>query len=255
MGVMKTYKYIRRNIRLLLHLGNKYHCPFCGYHARSTYLIGNDVEVLKEKIVIGATRRYGGCWSCNSKDRERLIYLYLKNHYNISERANKLTVLHIAPEKILSQALMLLKIKSYLCGDKFEQGYLYPENVQQMDILHLPFKDNSLDLVIANHVLEHILEDEKALNEIYRVLVPDGQAILQVLISQSLSETLEIENLPTCQQELIYGQYDHVRLYGQDYSERLAESGFTVEKINISNLYPKAGLDPREDIYIVHKTQ
>jgi len=86
--------------------------------------------------------------------------------------------------------------------------------------------------VIANHVLEHIKEEEKVLPEILRVLKPGGLAILQVPIANKLNKTFEDPTILTKDdREKFYGQFDHVRLYGKDYPDRLSAAGFIVIKI------------------------
>lgn len=95
------------------------------------------------------------------------------------------------------------------------------------DICALPFEDNTYDFILCNHVLEHIPNDLKAMEELYRVLKPGGTAILQVPLEEDRENTFEDDSI-TDQQERtrIFGQYDHVRIYGQDYYKRLQEVGF-----------------------------
>ena len=95
------------------------------------------------------------------------------------------------------------------------------------DICALPFEDNTYDFILCNHVLEHIPNDLKAMEELYRVLKPGGTAILQVPLEEDRENTFEDDTI-TDQQERtrIFGQYDHVRIYGQDYYKRLQEVGF-----------------------------
>ena len=101
------------------------------------------------------------------------------------------------------------------------------------DICALPFKDNSFDFIICNHVLEHIPDDTKAMKELYRVLAPKGIAILQVPYDANLSKTFE-DNTITDQRERtrIFGQYDHLRVYGMDYFKKLSSIGFDVEALD-----------------------
>ncbi len=228
-------------------------CPFCNNKMYNPYFIGVDAAVLKEKNVIGGGRRKAGCSKCGSSDRERLIYVYLKNELNVFNK-KKLSILHMAPEKNITQKLLELGFNQYVCGDLFTEGYSYPQHVRNINILNIPFIENTFDLIICNHLLEHIPNDIDAMSEIFRVLKTGGTAILQVPISETLEKTFEdftITN-PT-DREKFFGQFDHVRIYGQDYSDRLRSIGFKVNRVNIHNEYPKFGLNKKEDIFVCSK--
>src|SRR3989304_2688717 len=107
-------KKIRSELKLFLNRGDKYLCPFCHYQAKELSMIGLSVPVLKEKEVIGAGRRMGGCFKCGSSDRERLTYIYLEKVYNLPSRNKDIKILHFAPSKHLSDALLKLNIKNYI---------------------------------------------------------------------------------------------------------------------------------------------
>lgn len=101
------------------------------------------------------------------------------------------------------------------------------------DICDLPFQDNEFDFIICNHVLEHIPNDTKAMQEIYRVLAPDGTAILQVPYKADLEKTFEDDSITDPKERArIFGQYDHVRVYGMDYFTKLESIGFKVEAVD-----------------------
>jgi len=103
------------------------------------------------------------------------------------------------------------------------------------DILDLPFEDNSFDMVLCNHVLEHIEDDAKAMSELYRVLKPSGMGIFQIPQDLSLEKTYEDFNITSEEErKKHFGQYDHVRIYGKDYFDRLRKVGFKVEEVNYS---------------------
>ena len=234
--------------------GNKYECPFCNFSSNALAVIGLDLPVLIEKQVIGGGKRHGGCYYCGSTDRERLIYTYLVEKMNILENCKKMRVLHIAPEKNLSKFLSKLDLHQYVCGDLHAIGYSYPKHVQNLNILNLPFDDNTFDLIICNHVLEHIQKDLLGMQELRRVLKKAGKAILQVPISKNSLTTFEDLSITNPKQrEKVFGQFDHIRIYGQDYSQRLQESGFKLCRINISSEYPKYGLNKDEDLFICEK--
>jgi predicted SAM-dependent methyltransferase len=103
------------------------------------------------------------------------------------------------------------------------------------DICHLPFEDDSYDVILCNHVLEHILDDEKAMKELYRVLKPGGWGVFQIPQDLKRETTFE-DNTITDKKERtkIFGQYDHVRVYGLDYFDKLRDVGFKVEAVDYS---------------------
>ncbi|MFS4492259.1 class I SAM-dependent methyltransferase [Maribacter sp. 2308TA10-17] len=249
--IFKIYRKIRSQLQILTHKGDKYQCPFCNYNARDLFVIGRTSKVLKEKHVIGGMRAASGCYKCRSSQRERLIYTYLKEKLDIHNSGNVNNVLHIAPEPNLTRKLLDIEFENYVCGDLFTEGYSYPNHVENMNVTSIPYPDESFDLIMCNHVLEHVPEDQIAMNELRRVLNKEGIAILQVPISKVLGETFEDFSVTNpSERKQVFGQYDHVRIYGQDYVSRLENSGFKVKRVNISSEYPKYGLNVEEDIFV-----
>lgn len=250
-------KFVKEIIRMRLvikHKGDKYICPICDYNSDAWYPIGWSPAVLNSKEVIGAGLRNGGCYNCKSTDRERLIYTYLKYETNFISHHSDKKVLHVAPEILLTQKLLDAQFNTYICGDLFTKGYSYPKHVVHMNVLDIPHDKETFDLIICNHVLEHIVEDAQAISELYRVLKNDGTAILQVPISNNSPKTHEDFTVTNPKdRETIFGQYDHVRLYGQDYVDRLQRGGFKVRRINISEKYSRYGVNSKEDLFICFK--
>jgi predicted SAM-dependent methyltransferase len=159
-----------------------------------------------------------------SLERHRLLWLYLNDKTDFFTSLEKKKVLHFAPEQAFYKLFRNQKNLDYTTTDLFS-----PLADVKADICDLPFKDNSYDVILCNHVLEHIPDDTKAMQELYRVLKPGGMAILQ--IPQDLSrETTFADDSITNQKEraAIFGQYDHVRIYGRDYFDKLRSIGFTV---------------------------
>ena len=104
----------------------------------------------------------------------------------------------------------------------------------------MPFEDNFFDFILCNHVLEHIVDDTKAMKELYRVLKRKGTAILQVPINVGRDRTFEDNNITTKKERIEkFGQYDHVREYGLDYYKKLESIGFSVEKNNYASKFNK----------------
>lgn len=236
------------------HIGIRYECPFCGFLSKDLALLGIDTPAARKYKTIGMGIRPGMCWKCRAKDKEKLLYLYLRDVVNLFD-VHSLRLLHIAPENIIAQRILSIKSIDYVCGDFFAKGYMYPPYVRNMNVLNLPFPDNDFDMVMCNHVLEHVEDDRKAMNELYRVLKKGGIGILQVPMSKNIEKTLEDSLVKTPKDRLaIFGQIDHLRLYGLDYKSRLEECNFRVELVHFSNdVIEKYGLDKNEDLYICHK--
>jgi SAM-dependent methyltransferase len=171
--------------------------------------------------MVGSNLDNFSCPVCLSHDRERHLWLYLQASHLLPIMQNA-EILHFAPELHLSRRIIALKPKRYIKAD------LYPtaSDIQTVNLLAMPFENATFDVLIANHVLEHVENDRLALAEIIRVLKPNGWAILQTPYASHLEKTWEDAGVQTDQQRLLaYGQEDHVRLYGQDIFERITTTG------------------------------
>lgn len=193
------------------------------------------------------------CPKCLSLERHRLIWLYLKEKTDFFVSEKKM--LHIAPEHCFIDRFESMKSLNYLTAD-IES----PLAKIKMDIHNIPLKDNSVDVVFCNHVLEHVDDDIRALKEIKRVLKPLGWAILQIPFFYPLREkTYENKRITDPKErEKVFGQDDHVRLYGKDYGDRLSSVGFEVFAENFAKELPsqiikKYALPSKEIIYKVLK--
>jgi len=163
-----------------------------------------------------------------SLERHRLLWLYLNNETNFFSKTLK--VLHVAPEQCFYKLFKNLKKINYTTFDLNS-----PLADIKGDICNLPFKENSFDFILCNHVLEHINDDNKAMKELYRVLNKNGTAILQVPINQKSSKTLEDSSIVDKKERIEkFGQYDHIRLYGLDYFKKLESFGFKVNPLKYS---------------------
>ena len=178
-------------------------------------------------------RKNALCPGTLSLERHRLLWLYLDNETNFLN--SSLKVLHVAPEQVFYKKFKKLKNWDYLTFDLNS-----PIADIKGDLTSTNFKDESFDLIICNHVLEHIKDDKSALNEIYRVLKYNGISILQVPINLRREKTFEDSTIKSkIQREKYFGQYDHVREYGLDFKDRVEQSGFKVQMINYSKKISK----------------
>lgn len=161
-----------------------------------------------------------------SLERHRLLWLYLKNETDFFLAENK--VLHFAPEQAFYKHFRNLKNLDYTTTD-----LLSPLADVKADICNLPFGDNEFDIILCNHVLEHIPDDTKAMQELYRVLKSSGMGIFQIPQDLSRETTFEDNSITDRKERAkIFGQYDHVRIYGRDYFDKLRSIGFKVEEVD-----------------------
>jgi len=172
-----------------------------------------------------------------SLERHRLLWLYLKNETPFFKK--KLKVLHFAPEAAYYSRFKNLSNLIYHTTDINS-----PLATIKADICDLPMKDNSYDFILCNHVLEHIIDDKKAMKELYRVLKKGGIGIFQVPLDENRKKTYEDSSIVTPnERNKAFGQYDHVRIYGMDFFDRLSEAGFKVEKCNYTSQLSKEEIE------------
>lgn len=161
-----------------------------------------------------------------SLERHRLLWLYLQRETDFFSAKRRL--LHFAPEQAFYQRFKKMPQLDYVTTDLHS-----PLADVKADICQLPFEDNSFDMILCNHVLEHIPDDQKAMQELYRVLKPGGLGIFQIPQDRSRATTFQDDSITDPKERAaIFGQYDHVRVYGMDYFDRLTQVGFQVKAVD-----------------------
>lgn len=216
--ILIQLSYVVRPILVWFLKGNRYYDPIDGqgYYKMLPYGYGKQ----RDNVLAPATF---------SLERHRLMWLYLNNETNF--KTEKLKVLHIAPEQAFYKMFRKMRNLDYITSDLES-----PLADVKADICDLPFGDDTFDVILCNHVLEHIPDDHKAMTELYRVMKPSGWGIFQVPISYQRQETYEDPTVTSKEERKEkFGQYDHVRVYGLDYYNRLENAGFTVEKVDYTH--------------------
>lgn len=211
------FSYLVRPLFAFYYKGNRYEDPIDGNTFRSFLPYG--YKNPRENVLSPSTL---------SLERHRLLWLFLKNETNFFK--DYLEVLHFAPEQAFHNRFKKLKNITYTTTDLNS-----PLADVKADICNLPFSNNSFDVILCNHVLEHIPDDTKAMQELYRVLKPGGWAIFQIPQDLNRESTFEDNSITDKKERAkIFGQYDHVRIYGKDYFDKLRSVGFKVEEIDYS---------------------
>lgn len=191
-------------------------CPICNW-------IGT--EFIDFDCGYGHIFKKSTCPICRSQPRHRSFYLYLKK---VIPKNRTINVLHFAPERFLTGLFKSYNSINYLSIDINKKKAMKKE-----DITNLSFKDNSFEIIFCSHVLEHVIEDKKAMMELYRVLSKNGFAIIDVPINYNKENTYEDFSITSPEERTkAYWQHNHVRLYGRDFPDKLRSTGFNVRTDN-----------------------
>lgn len=238
---LKAFKYILNSIpRPLLIKASYWASPFVGFYLKGTKyfdpingksyrkFLPYGYETQRENVLAPGTM---------SLERHRLLWLFLKEKTDFFTTNKK--VLHVAPEQCFYKRFRKQKNINYLTTDLYS-----PLADVKADICDLPFQDNSYDVILCNHVLEHIEDDQKAMRELFRVLKPGGFGIFQVPQELERATTYEDWSITSPEERRKhFGQYDHVRVYGRDYFDKLRSVGFSVDEIQCKDIANTAEID------------
>jgi hypothetical protein len=199
--------------------GRGVECPLCGARYRRFMPYGY-VE----------TRKNALCPRCLALERHRLLWLWLSRETDITRggAAGK-KFLHVAPEVCLSKKFeKIFPPSEYITADLES-----PLAKVKMDVQAIPFPDATFDIVFCNHVLEHVADDRLAMRELRRVTRPGGRGVLLVPVDPARAVTFEDDTITDpAERTRVFGQYDHRRIYGRDYADRLREAGWAVDEVD-----------------------
>lgn len=226
----------------VLYKGTKHECSCCNGKFRKFLTFDG----------YGTKRENARCPKCGSLERHRLLWLFMKSELNIFNK--KISLLHIAPEPGIQQLLQPLKNIDYLSAD-----IASPLAMVKMDITDIQYPDNSFDAIICAHVLNHVDDDKKAMNELYRVLKADGWIIIQTPVDYNREKTFEDSSAKTsAERKKVFGQQDLARLYGKDFIDRLRAANFNVKIVHYgktlgSEISERMGLMEDDEIFYCTK--
>lgn len=230
----------------LLYVGRGKECPICGCRRRK-FLPYGYVEQRENAL----------CPNCLALERHRLLWLWLLRESDLGRGAVALPrLLHIAPEVALRNRLRKMYRTSserYVTADLES-----PLADMHFDVQHIPLEDGAFDVVIANHIMEHVEDDRLAMRELCRILRHGGWGVILSPIDQGRATTFEDDTITDEKERTrIFGQYDHRRIYGRDYAERLREAGFEVDVVDYKSQFTTKEQAlyalPDEKLYIVYK--
>ncbi len=201
------------------------YCVFCNQQVDAWlpfHIIHERSGFLGRLETVGSNVNRFWCPHCQSHDRERHLRLFL-DALSLLDCVRGGAILHMAPETRLAEFVLTHGPSLYVSGDLNPNN----ENVRKIDLQQIPFPDETFDLLICNHTLEHVDDATAALREMRRVLKPGARLICQTPFATRLTKTLEEPLLQSPEDRLFfYGQEDHVRLFGLDLEELIRQAGF-----------------------------
>lgn len=228
--------------RAILFTGWRVRCPCCNWKLRA-FTQGNTSLKTREK---------GYCPRCNSKSRHRRNWLFLKEHTDLFQAPTRL--LHVSPKYALARRFTKMANIEFTGIDL--EGRPFAEH--PIDVCDLPFESSKFDAIICIHVLEHVMDDRTAINELHRVLKQGGWALITVPIDLQ-QKTHEDPSIQTPQERKIhFGEEQHWRIYGNDFIDRLTSAGFEVALNRAENIprsiQNKFGILENEHVFLCKKT-
>jgi len=255
-------KALRRIVKLPRYLGTDHTCPVCGIGLRAFKPMwksyGRDVErfgyIHRNAEMETFNLKAFTCPKCDASDRERLMALHLDKVWPSFEPGHRIRLVDFAPAYPLS-----CKIKRYPSVD-YRSADLDRNDVQdRIDLTNISYPDESVDIFICSHMLEHIPDDRQAMRELRRILKPAGFGLVLVPLVVGVDETDEDPTVASIETRWRrFGMGDHIRQYGRrDFLNRLAEAGFAIEQLGIEHFgretFRRCGIAKNSVLYVVRR--
>ena len=201
---------IKRLINSIIYAGDEFYCPICSSKI-SAFIINEE--------------GFADCPICGSGERHRVDWIFLSKNTNLLNNAHK-KMLHVAPELFFISKCKKIKNLDYITIDLED-----PRAQNKMDITNIKYSADFFDIIYCSHVLEHVIHDDKAIREFYRVLKKGGWAVLQVPVT--IDKTFENINITTPEErKRVFGHEGHVRRCGLDYCDRIRAAAGFITKVD-----------------------
>jgi SAM-dependent methyltransferase len=262
--IKKLYRFFLKKTIIKIHLlycqtGSNKKCYICNREIRRFLKLRggwkNVPIMIKNTEMVGSDVENFRCPFCSAHDRERHIFMFF-DKLNLWEKMKDANIIHFAPDGYLYKKIETCLPLKYVKADLFP----WDNSIEKIDATEIPYPDSTFDFLIFNHILEHIPDYLKALKEIYRVLKPNGIAILQTPYSKLFRANFEDEGINTEKLRLFfYGQIDHVRIFSErQFIKDLKETGFILEIIKHEDFFSDQdslyfGVNKQEDLIKVRK--
>jgi SAM-dependent methyltransferase len=256
-------KAFQRRMRLPQYLGDDFCCPICATKLRAFKPIWKSFHRKMQEhgyvhpLSTVETFNFSAysCPACDASDRERLYALYFDREFRTLDKSRRYRLVEFAPSIALQRKLRTYPFIDYRSADLFRQSVDDCIDITDMK----PYADNSVDMFLCSHILEHVPDDRKALRELYRILKPGGFGIIMVPLIHGIEDTQESPDINSdTLRWKYYGDGDHKRQYGKrDFLNRLTAAGFRVDHLGIDDFgadaFRTAGIAPDSILYVVRK--
>jgi SAM-dependent methyltransferase len=261
-NLKEAKKALKRRLALHKFRGDEHRCPVCGTHLRAFKPLFRRFLAAIEaghpypfKQLQTFNWRSYSCPSCDASDRERLFMLYLDRIAPSLDPKRRYRLVEFAPSMMLRKKLSRHPAFEYRSADLFRRNV--DDNI---DITDMAYPDGHVDVFLCSHILEHVPDDRKAMQELHRVLSRDGFGIVMVPLINGHDRTDEDPALSRDERHLRYGDHDHVRQYGiRDFQSRLEAAGFQIDLLDKEYFTPeafrKAGIADDSVLYVVRKSR